>query len=152
MKRKLILIVLFSTFFGFSQFNQGGMGGQRGGGFQNQVQQPRMEPAKPVIPTDEEILKKMTVICKLDDLQQLQMREFLLTKPKFVEPKTKEEMEALVAQSQKTDAKLQKILTPEQFVKWNAEKGKPLVEKKPETRKERKEREKKEAEFLENLK
>ena len=158
MKKIFLPLLFFVCTLAFSQFGQGVGGGMNGmnngmrGGMNQMPQTPREAPKKPEIPTDEEILKKMTIVAGLDDLQKLQVREFLLTKPKYVEPKTKEEFEALVLQNQKNEAKLQKIMTPEQFSKWQANKSKPLPEVKPETRKERKERERKEAEYMDNLK
>lgn len=153
MKNVFLLLFIFSFTSVFAQFGQGMQQGMRGGGNQmNQVSQPRMEEKKPEPLTNEDILKRMTLIAGLDELQQLQIRELLLKMPKPIEPKSQAEFDEQKQLSEKLNEKLKKILSPEQIEKWVKGKNKELPKEKVETRKERKEREKKQQEYLENLK
>ena len=150
----LITIVLFANSI-FAQFGQGMGGGMNGGGQinqMNQISQPRMEEKKPEPLTNEEILKKMTLVIGLDELQQLQIREILLKMPKPIEPKSQAEFDEQRQVSEKFSEKLKKILSPEQIEKWIKGKNKEMPKEKVETRKERKERERKQQEYLDGLK
>lgn len=152
---KRIFLYLFALSFTsiFAQFGQGMQQGMRGGNNQmNQISQPRMEEKKPEPLTNEEVLKKMTLIAGLDELQQLQIRELLLKMPKPIEPKNQEEFDEQKQIAEKLNEKLKKILSAEQIDKWIKGKNKEMPKEKAETRKERKEREKKQQEYLESLK
>lgn len=153
---KNIFIGLFVFFANciYAQFGQGmQQGGMRGGGNQmNQVSQPRMAEKKPEPLTNDEVLKRMTLIAGLDELQQLQIRELLLKLPKPIEPKSQAEFDEQREVAKKLNEKLEKIMTPEQIDKWVKGKFKDLPKEKSESRKERKEREKKQQEYLDGLK
>ena len=155
MKNLFFIVILLSVKSIFAQFGQG-MGGGMGGGNQmnqmNQISQPRMEEKKPEPLTNEEILKKMTLVIGLDELQQLQIREILLKMPKPIEPKSQAEFDEQRQVSEKFSEKLKKILSPEQIEKWIKGKNKEMPKEKVETRKERKERERKQQEYLDGLK
>ena len=155
MKNLFFIVILLSVNSIFAQFGQG-MGGGMGGGNQmnqmNQISQPRMEEKKPEPLTNEEILKKMTLVIGLDELQQLQIREILLKMPKPIEPKSQAEFDEQRQVSEKFSEKLKKILSPEQIEKWIKGKNKEMPKEKVETRKERKERERKQQEYLDGLK
>ena len=155
MKNLFFIVILLSVKSIFAQFGQG-MGGGMGGGGQmnqmNQISQPRMEEKKPEPLTNEEILKKMTLVIGLDELQQLQIREILLKMPKPIEPKSQAEFDEQRQVSEKFSEKLKKILSPEQIEKWIKGKNKEMPKEKVETRKERKERERKQQEYLDGLK
>ena len=107
---------------------------------------------KPEPLSNEEVLKRMTLIAGLDELQQLQIRELLLKLPKPVEPKSQAEFDEQKEIAKKLNEKLEKIMTPEQIDKWSKGRFKDLPKEKPESRKERKEREKKQQEYLDGLK
>lgn len=153
MKNRCIGLFVFFTMTTFAQFGQGMQQGMRGGNNQmNQISQPRMEEKKPEPLTNEEVLKKMTLIAGLDELQQLQVRELLVKMPKPVEPKNQAEFEEQRQLSEKLGEKLKKILSAEQIEKWIKGKNKEMPKEKVESRKERKERERKQQEYLDGLK
>ncbi len=153
MKNLFISIAILSVTSIFGQFGQGSQQGMQGGGNQmNQISQPRMEEKKPEPLTSEQVLKKMTLIAGLDELQQLQIRELLLKLPKPVAPKSQAEFDEQQQISEKFNDKLKKILSDDQMDKWRKGKNKVIPEEKGETRKERREREKKQQELLESLK
>lgn len=157
MKNVFIYFALFFSSIIVAQFGQGmQQGGMQGRGNQmnqmNQISQPRMEEKKPEPLTSDQILKKMTLIIGLDQLQQLQIRELLLNLPKPIEAKSQAEFDEQQQISEKFNNKLKKILTDDQLEKWRKDKNKATPAEKAETRKERKEREKKQQELLESLK
>lgn len=153
MKNLFISLAILSVTTIFGQFGQGSQQGMQGGGNQmNQISQPRMEEKKPEPLTSEQVLKKMTLIAGLDELQQLQIRELLLKLPKPVAPKSQAEFDEQQQISEKFNDKLKKILSDDQMDKWRKGKNKVIPEEKGETRKERREREKKQQELLESLK
>lgn len=153
MKNVFLYLFVLSFISISAQFGQGMQQGMRGGGNQmNQISQPRMEEKKPEPLTSDQILKKMTFIAGLDELQQLQIRELLLKMPKPIEPKSQIEFDEQQQISEKFNDKLKKILSEDQIDKWRKGKNKAVPEEKSETRKERKEREKKQQEYLESLK
>lgn len=151
----LLSVLSFTTFFAQygSGMQQGMQRGMQGGGNQmNQMSQPRVEEKKPDLLTNEQLLKKMTIITGLDGLQQLQIRELLLKMPKPTDPKSKEEFEQQQQITEKFNDKLKKIMSEDQIEKWRKDRNKMLPEEKAETRKEKKERLKKQEELLDNLK
>lgn len=156
MKNLFLYFALFFSSIIVAQFGQSMQPGMQSRDNQmnqmNQISQPRMEEKKPEPLTNDQILKKMTLVAGLDQLQQLQIRELLLNLPKPIEPKSQAEFEEQQQIAEKFNAKLKKILTDDQLEKWRKDKNKATPEEKAETRKERKERERKQQELLESLK